>query len=174
MPNDGPKKPDGATLGPRRVGRLTSLFERLPPAVLFEDRDQRRFIAQTLTVASSSMALVSALGTIGVDTSPLLTGFGAFGVTLGFALRESVGNWLGGTLLLLYKPFGAGDVVVLQDGKYRGRVLSIDVRYVYLEVDTATDDKAIGEKEVIMIPASVLQTSTIRLVSKAKHKKKLL
>ena len=55
--------------------------------------------------------LIIALGTIGIETGPLLAGLGVLGFVVGFALQDTMGNFASGVMILLYRPYDVGDVI---------------------------------------------------------------
>lgn len=75
---------------------------------IIEDEDLTRLLSKTAAVTMYAMITVSALGTFGVDTKPLLTGIGVTGFTIGFALKEVATNFISGIFLVIYKPFVRG------------------------------------------------------------------
>lgn len=50
------------------------------------------------------IGLVTALDTLGVQTSALVASLGLGGFALGFALREAISNTLAGVLVMVYRP----------------------------------------------------------------------
>ena len=73
-----------------------------------------------------SIALVSAMGQVGVDVTGLLTGLGVAGLTIGFAARDALSNMISGFFILWDRPFTIGDLVDI-GGAY-GRVDAITLR----------------------------------------------
>lgn len=55
-----------------------------------------------------SVIITSVLGTLGIDTKPLITGIGISGFVVGFALKEIATNTLAGILLVVQRPFRTG------------------------------------------------------------------
>jgi small conductance mechanosensitive channel len=55
--------------------------------------------------------IIAAIGKIGVQTASLVAMFGAAGLAVGFALQGSLGNFAGGVMLILFKPFKVGDTI---------------------------------------------------------------
>lgn len=72
-----------------------------------------------------AVAVLSALGTLGVDLSVLLGAAGIFTVAIGFASQTSASNVISGLFLIGERPFGVGDVI--QVGTTLGTVESIDL-----------------------------------------------
>lgn len=84
------------------------------------------FINATTKYAIIAMAVVSALGRVGVDTSSVLASLGIAGLTLGFAARDSLSNIISGIFIFWDRPFVIGDLVEI-NGQY-GRVETITMR----------------------------------------------
>jgi small-conductance mechanosensitive channel len=75
---------------------------------IIEDEDLARLLSKTATIAIYAMFTVTTLGTLGVDTKPLLAGIGITGFTIGFALKEVATNFISGIFLVMNKPFVRG------------------------------------------------------------------
>lgn len=58
-----------------------------------------------------AIGLLIALSQVGVDLTPILTGFGVAGLVIGFALQDTLSNFASGMMLLIYRPFDEGDFV---------------------------------------------------------------
>ena len=59
------------------------------------------------------VALVAALDALGVPTTSLLAVLGAAGLAIGLALKDSLSNIASGVMLIVLRPFRAGDAVVI-------------------------------------------------------------
>lgn len=57
------------------------------------------------------VAIIVALGNLGVDTGALVAGLGVTGFVLGFALKDTLSNFAAGTMIMLYRPFDVGHFV---------------------------------------------------------------
>ena len=55
--------------------------------------------------------IIAALGQLGVDTTSLVALLGAAGIAVGLALKDSLQNFASGVMLILFRPFKAGDFV---------------------------------------------------------------
>ncbi|OEE81753.1 mechanosensitive ion channel protein MscS, partial [Enterovibrio norvegicus FF-162] len=51
------------------------------------------------------IGILIALSQIGLNLTPILTGFGIAGVIVGFALQDTLSNFAAGMMLLIYRPF---------------------------------------------------------------------
>ncbi|PSW05671.1 mechanosensitive ion channel family protein [Photobacterium lipolyticum] len=67
-----------------------------------------------------AIGLLIALSQIGLNLTPILTGFGVAGVIIGFALQDTLSNFASGMMLLIYRPFDVGDFV--EAGGVSGKV----------------------------------------------------
>lgn len=99
---------------------------------------------------------MTVLGTLGVDTGPIIAGIGVTGFTLGFALKEIATNFLSGVLLVFNKPFQKGQHLKVMGAaagqNLEGEVESIDARYVLLRT---------RERGLLMVPSVVVYTNPI-------------
>ena len=57
------------------------------------------------------LGILVGLSQLGLNLTPVLTGFGIAGVIIGFALQDTLSNFAAGMMLLIYKPFDVGDFV---------------------------------------------------------------
>ncbi len=126
---------------------ITNYAERLKL-----DRNITLLLARTSSITLIIFGIVTALGTLGVNVSALVAGFGLTGFAIGFALKDTISNLLSGVLILLYRPFEIGNRIKISG--YEGIVVSIDLRYTELGAD--------GKK--ILIPNSKLFTDPITVL----------
>lgn len=159
-----PPPPTSATSNPadgedplsrHRYSLVRPLYSFILKSKLTADPDLARFLAKSGAVSIYSLAAMTTLGTIGIDTTPLLTGIGITGFTIGFALKEVATNFLSGVMLVFGKPFRKGQwlkVLNSPTGQLEGEVQSIDARYVLLRTK---------DKSLVMIPSVVVYTNPI-------------
>jgi small conductance mechanosensitive channel len=57
------------------------------------------------------VVLIAAAGQLGINTTSFLTVFGAAGLAVGLAFKDSLSNFASGVMLILFRPFRVGDVV---------------------------------------------------------------
>ena len=90
------------------------------------DETTYSFVETAVKYTVLIIGLVSALDSVGVNTGALLTSLGIVGVTIGFAARDSLSNFISGIIIFIDRPFVIGDLVEIED-KY-GRVSEITLR----------------------------------------------
>lgn len=77
-----------------------------------------------------AVLVVSALITAGVPSAPLVAALGASGLALGLALQGSLSNLAWGVLLIVFRPFRAGDFI--HAGGVEGTVETVNLMYTQL------------------------------------------
>jgi len=75
-------------------------------------------------------ALLLALSVGGVEVGSVLAGLAVIGVAVGLAVQGILENFIAGVILLVRKPFSAGDQV--RSGEFEGTVESLDLRVTRL------------------------------------------
>ncbi len=90
------------------------------------DRTNAAFAETVLQFFVYSIGILVALSATGVQTGAVLASLGVVGLTIGFALRDTLSNIISGLLIFIDRPFTIGDLVEI-DGKY-GRVDRISLR----------------------------------------------
>ena len=136
-----------ASVGMRR------LINRLASNTDFNTKFVMRLTGRVVSTVVLLFGLVTALGTVGVDVSALVTGLGLTGFALGFAMKDIMSNLMSGVLILLYRPFSLNDHITVTG--LDGVVAEIDLRYTRLE----------KEGQAFLIPNSLLITNTIGITS---------
>jgi len=109
-------------------------------------------LTRSIRILLFILGIISALGTLGVNISALIAGFGLTGFAVGFALKDTISNLLSGILLLIYRPFSINDRISVS-GK-EGIVTAIDLRYTTL----------VDNELRILIPNSKLFTNSITII----------
>jgi small conductance mechanosensitive channel len=69
------------------------------------------FIGNMLYFALLVVVVIAALDRLGVNTSSVLAIFAAAGLAVGLALKDSLSNFSAGVMMVLFKPFKAGDFI---------------------------------------------------------------
>lgn len=94
---------------------------------------------------------VVALGVLGLDFGAMLGALGLTTVAIGFSLKDILGNYISGVILLAARPFRLGDQVVIKE--YEGTVTQIQLR--------ATTVKTYDGRMVYIPNQEVFQASII-------------
>ena len=97
-----------------------------------------------------SALFIAVAVTLGIDATSFLAIFGAAGLAIGLALQGSLSNFAGGILILAFKPFRVGHVIVAQG--HTGTVARVQILYTHL--------MTFDNKEVI-IPNGTLANNDI-------------
>jgi len=135
---------------------------------LIPDQAVRDICSRLSATATWGVFGVMALGTAGIDTSPLLTGLGVGGAALGFAAKDIGANFMAGVLLALNRnrKFAHGDRLRVGVGSnaVEGVVTGWDLRHLLLRND---------KEEQVLIPNSMVFSSVIT-VEIVRDKKQVL
>lgn len=94
---------------------------------------------------------------VGINLSSITTLLGALGIVLGFAFKETLGNFCGGLIILVFKPFKVGHIV--EYDKYTGEIVNIELFYTKMKN---------FQNELIIIPNGLVTNNAIRNLSKNK------
>ena len=69
------------------------------------------FVRTIVHIGLIVFVAIAALGKLGVQTTSFVAIIGAAGLAVGLALQGSLANFAAGVLLILFKPFKAGDLI---------------------------------------------------------------
>jgi small conductance mechanosensitive channel len=69
------------------------------------------FAANIVYSAAFFATIIAAAAQLGFNTSSLIAILGAAGLAIGLALKDSLSNFASGVMLIIFKPFKAGDFV---------------------------------------------------------------
>jgi small conductance mechanosensitive channel len=75
------------------------------------DETLTKFMVSLTRIALLVFVFIAALGTLGVQTASFVAVIGAAGLAVGFALQGSLSNFASGVMLVIFRPFKAGDYV---------------------------------------------------------------
>jgi len=121
----------------QRLGDRATSFVADPIGITeIDPRRQARLRSISLVVGSTAsvliwtIAIIMALGEVGVDLAPLIAGAGIAGVALGFGAQSLVKDCIAGLFMLLEDQYGVGDVVDLDEAT--GVVEKISLRTTVL------------------------------------------
>lgn len=83
------------------------------------------FLSALVRYGIIAFTLIAALGHVGVQTASVIAVLGAAGLAVGLALQGSLSNLAAGVLLVMFRPFRAGEYVDL--GGVAGTVLNVQI-----------------------------------------------
>lgn len=110
----------------RRVSRmLGNLVERTS-----QDTMLAGFVRNLAFGLGVAVVVIAALDQVGVPNASLLTALGAAGLAIGLSLQGSLSNLASGVLLILFRPFRAGDFVEV--GGISGNVETLSLLFTVL------------------------------------------
>ncbi|MDU0355892.1 mechanosensitive ion channel [Paraglaciecola aquimarina] len=124
-------------VGKMIVGVIVNVLGKLLARSKYDDMlvDFLKAIVNALLML---FVIVAALDQLGVDTTSLVAILGAAGLAIGLSLQGSLQNFAAGVMLLVFKPFKAGDFV--EAGGAAGVVKSISI---FTTIMTTGDNKEV-------------------------------
>jgi small-conductance mechanosensitive channel len=113
-----------ATAASRLIEQRLRVFSPLTPVM-------QVLAAKLVRLGLLTLAVVLALGSIGINLTAFTVFSGAVGVGVGFGLQKVVSNLVSGVILLLDRSIKPGDVIEI-DGTY-GSVAALNARYAAVQ-----------------------------------------
>jgi small-conductance mechanosensitive channel len=107
-------------------------------------------LIKIIRISLMAVAIVIALGTVGINLSALAVFSGAVGVGIGIGLQKIVANFISGIILLADKSVKPGDLVTIGDNS--GRISAMKTRYISV---------AAGDGREFLIPNEDLVTQRV-------------
>jgi len=83
------------------------------------------FLSGMVNILLKTMLIISVIDIVGVKTTSFVAILGAAGLAVGLALQGSLGNFAGGVLIIIFKPYKLGDYIEAQGEA--GTVKSIQI-----------------------------------------------
>ena len=108
------------------------------------------FVQSLVSIAMTILLVITTVGTLGIDTTSLAALLAGGGMAIGMAMNGTVQNFAGGIMLLIFRPFKAGDFIEAQG--FSGTVSEVNITSTKL---TTTDNR------VIIIPNGILSNGTV-------------
>lgn len=78
------------------------------------DVSLQKFLTNLIKWVLKIVLIIVVLGTMGIETTSLAAVIAAAGLAIGLALQGSLGNFAGGVLIMIFKPFKIGDLIEAQ------------------------------------------------------------
>jgi small conductance mechanosensitive channel len=76
-----------------------------------------KFFLRTTTFIILVLTFLTALAQLNFDVQTFVAGLGVTGLIVGFALKDTLSNFASGILLLIYRPFRAGELIEVEGSK---------------------------------------------------------
>ncbi|MDO6492132.1 MAG: mechanosensitive ion channel domain-containing protein [Cellulophaga sp.] len=78
------------------------------------DESLQKFLLNLVSWGLKIFLIITVISTLGVETTSLAAVIAAAGLAIGLALQGSLGNFAGGVLIMIFKPYKIGDLVEAQ------------------------------------------------------------
>ena len=137
-------------IGKWAVNKIVTLLGKVLRKVKGMDETLIKFLENIVYYALMIVVLLTALGKLGVETTSFLAILGAAGLAIGLALKDSLGNFASGVMIIMFKPFKVGDVVTAA-----GVTGSVSEVGIFNSVFTTPDNQK------IIIPNSAITSGSI-------------
>lgn len=118
------------------------------------DNGIKTFLNSMISITVKTCLVLIILQAFGINLTNIVAIISALGVILGFAFKETMGNFAGGLMILIFKPFKIGDTVYI-DGS-EGTVKKIELFYTTI---------LNYNNENIIIPNGIITTQVIQNLS---------
>jgi small conductance mechanosensitive channel len=129
--------------------RVTKLLRRLMERAEL-DPTLVSFLGNIVYGILLAAVALAALDTLGIPVTSLVAVVGAAGLAVGLALKDSLGNFAAGVMLVLFRPFSKGDFV-----EVAGVAGTVEAVRIFSTVLTTPDNKE------IIIPNGQISADTI-------------
>lgn len=124
------------------------------------DKSLRGFLMSLVGWALKAFLFIAVAGELGIETTSFAAVIAAASLAIGMALQGSLSNFAGGVLIMIFKPFRAGDFIDAQGQK--GVVKKIEI--------FTTTLNTVDNKEVI-IPNGVLSNGIVTNYSSEENRR---
>ena len=113
------------------------------------------FVANLSYAALLAFVIIAALNKLGVQTASFIAVIGAAGLAVGLALQGSLANFAAGVLMIIFRPFKAGDLI--EGAGTTGTVEEIQIFTTQLKTP---DNKTIIIPNASMLGGNIINYST--------------
>ncbi|MBX3240020.1 MAG: mechanosensitive ion channel family protein [Chitinophagaceae bacterium] len=159
------------------IGKLGILLRKTLASRNFEVSLQS-FLVSFFKILCQVILVITLFGILGVDTSSFAALIVGAGIAIGSALNGTLGNFAGGVMMLVFKPFKIGDIIeaqgvigsVTEQGVFNTTLLTPDNKTVILpngplSTGVITNFNTHGSLRVDLTMAVALDAS----IEKARH-----
>jgi small conductance mechanosensitive channel len=121
------------------IGRMGAVLQKVLSARKF-DSSLQTFLVSFFKILCLVLLVITIFSILGVDTSSFAALIVGAGVAIGSALNGTLGNFAGGVMLLIFKPYKIGDIIeaqgtagtVIEQGVFNTTLLTPDNKTVIL------------------------------------------
>jgi small conductance mechanosensitive channel len=78
------------------------------------DESLTTFLSSMVSITLRILVVITALGQLGVEMTSFIALIGAAGLAIGMAFSGTLGNFAGGVMILIFKPYSVGDYISAQ------------------------------------------------------------
>lgn len=132
------------------IRRIKKMLQKIFEKHDFLDQAIESFIMSIAGIALWIILIIAIIGTLGIETTSFAALLAGGGMAIGLALNGTVQNFAGGIMILIFRPFKAGDFIEMQG--FTGTVTEVTITSTKL---TTTDNR------VIIIPNGAISNGTI-------------
>lgn len=116
------------------VNKIVTILGKVLRKINGIDETLVKFLENIVYYALLTVVIIAALNKLGIATTSFLAILGAAGLAIGLALKDSLGNFASGVMIVIFKPFKVGDSVVA--GGVTGTVTEVTIfNTVFLTAD---------------------------------------
>ena len=108
------------------------------------------FVRNIVYFGLLTMVVIAAVGQLGVQTTSFIAVLGAAGLAIGLALQGSLANFAAGVLMIIFRPFKAGDYI-----EAAGTAGSVE------EIQLFTTTLKTPDNKIVIIPNAQVTAGTI-------------
>ncbi|MCO6564444.1 MAG: mechanosensitive ion channel family protein [Apibacter sp.] len=119
------------------------------------DPSVKSFLGSLCNITLNILLVMSIIGILGIQTTSFAALIASAGLAVGMAMKDNLGNFAGGVMILFNKPIKIGDHILAQNQE--GVVQSIGILYTVL---TTSDNKTIYIPNGPLSTGSILNFST--------------
>lgn len=118
------------------------------------------FLQSIVNVGLWLVLIIAIISVLGIETSSFVALFAGAGMAIGMAMSGTLGNFAGGVMILLFKPYKVGDYIAAQG--YEGVVKEIQIfNTILVTLDNQT----------IIIPNGGLSTGSLKNFSTQEYRR---
>ncbi|MFA7021749.1 mechanosensitive ion channel family protein [Aliarcobacter sp.] len=136
------------------VNRVVKVLGKLLRKIDGIDEILVKFLENIAYYSLITAVILAALNKLGITTTSFLAILGAAGLAVGLALKDSLGNFASGVMIIIFKPFRVGDFVTA--GGVTGSVS---------EVGILNSVFVTGDNQRIVVPNSSITSGSITNVN---------